>query len=155
MSEIVVMCFYSEVIEKLLNEGKLKEIKTLYSQMGKHPVYELEYKDKKVTVFHPGVGAALGAALMEGVIALGGRKFISCGSGGVLDKNIAAGHILVPISAVRDEGTSYHYIEPSREVSVNSQAVKAIEKVLKAHNCSYILVKHEVLTLFIEKPKTK
>lgn len=155
MSERVIMCFYNEVIEKLLNEGKLKEIKTLYSQMGKHPVYELEYKDKKVTVFHPGVGAALGAALMEEVIALGGRKFISCGSGGVLDKNIAAGHILVPISAVRDEGTSYYYIEPSREVFVNSQAVEAIEKVLKAHNCSYILVKTWSTDSFYRETKNK
>lgn len=141
MSERVIMCFYSEVIEKLVNEGRLKEIETLHSQIGKHPIYELEHKGKKVTVFHPGMGAPLGVGLMEEVIALGGRKFISCGSGGVLDKNIAAGHVLVPTSAVRDEGTSYHYVEPSREISVNSEAVRAIEKVLKDHNCNYLLVK--------------
>ncbi|GFZ33310.1 purine-nucleoside phosphorylase [Clostridium zeae] len=141
MSDRVVMCFYSEVIEKLVRDGKLKEIRPLYSQIGKHQIYELEYENKRVTVFHPGVGAALGTALMEEVIALGGRKFISCGSGGVLDKNIAAGHIIVPNAAVRDEGTSYHYVEPSREIYVNSEAVTAIEKVLKAHKCSYLLAK--------------
>lgn len=141
MPEQVIMCFYSEVIDKLLKEGKVKEIRTLYSQIGKHPVYELEHKGKKVIAFHPGVGAPLGVGLMEEVIALGGKKFICCGSGGVLDKNITAGHILVPTSAIRDEGTSYHYVKPSREISVNSEAVKAIEKILKAHNCSYILVK--------------
>ncbi|MCR2044039.1 nucleoside phosphorylase [Anaerosalibacter massiliensis] len=119
--------------------------------MGKHPVYELEYKGEKVSVFHPGVGVAL----MEEIIALGGRKFISYGSGGVLDKNIAAGHILVPISAVRDGGTSYHYIKPSREVSVNSQAVKAIEKVLKVHNCSYIPVKTWSIDSFYRETKNK
>ena len=141
MSDRVVMCFYSEVIEKLVNEGKLKEIKTLYSQIGRHPVFELEHKGEKVTVFHPGVGAALGATLMEQVIALGGKKFISCGSGGVLDKKIAVGHILVPNSAVRDEGTSYHYIEPSREISINIKAIKAIEKILNKHKCNYLLTK--------------
>ncbi|MBL4931876.1 nucleoside phosphorylase [Clostridium paridis] len=141
MSESVVMCFYSEVIEKLSNDGRLKEIKTLYSQIGKHPIYELDYKGKKVTVFHPGVGAALGASLMEEVIALGGRKFISCGSGGVLDKDIAVGNIIVPNSAIRDEGTSYHYVEPSREISINNKAIEAIEKTLKAHKCNYILAK--------------
>jgi uridine phosphorylase len=77
MSEHVVMCFYSEVIERLIAQGKLKPIKELYSQIGRHPVYELEYNEQKVTVFHPGVGAPLGAGLMEEVIALGGRKFIS------------------------------------------------------------------------------
>jgi uridine phosphorylase len=141
ISENVVMCFYSEVIDNLLNKGMLKEIKTLYSQIGKHHVYELIHEGKKVVVFHPGVGAPLGAGLMEEVIALGGRKFISCGSGGVLDKDIAAGHVLVPISAIRDEGTSYHYVEPSREISVNETAIEAIEKTLSKHNCSYLKVK--------------
>lgn len=155
MSERVIMCFYSEVIEKLVNEGRLKEIKNLHSQMGKHPIYELEHEGKKVTVFHPGVGAALGAGLMEEVIALGGSKFISCGSGGVLDKNITAGHILVPYSAVRDEGISYHYVEPSREISVNKKAIKAIEKVLKSHNCNYLLVKTWSTDSFYRETKDK
>jgi len=78
---------------------------------------------------------------MEEVIALGGRKFISCGSGGVLDKSIAAGHILVPESAVRDEGTSYHYVSPQREIAVRRQAVDAIKKVLGRYSYSYLPVK--------------
>lgn len=155
ISERVIMCFYSEVIDKLVNEGRLKEITNLYSQMGKHPIYELEHEGKKVTVFHPGVGAALGAGLMEEVIALGGSKFISCGSGGVLDKNITAGHILVPYSAVRDEGTSYHYIEPSREISVNNKAVKAIENVLISHSCKYLLIKTWSTDSFYRETKDK
>ena len=91
---------------------------------------------------------------MEEVIALGGKKFISCGSGGVLDKNITAGHILVPNSAVRDEGTSYHYVEPGREISVNGKALSAIEKVLKAHNCNYLLVKTWLAIYTITKVKS-
>lgn len=141
LPESVVMCFYAEVIEKLLKENLLKEIAVLHSQIGRHPVYQLEYEGKPVTVFHPGVGAPLGAGLMEEVIALGGRKFISCGSGGVLDKSIAAGHILVPEIAVRDEGTSYHYVSPQREIAVSRQAVDAIKKVLVRHSCSYLPVK--------------
>ncbi|HSL86267.1 MAG TPA: nucleoside phosphorylase [Bacteroidales bacterium] len=139
--ESVVMCFYSEVLEKLSSENRLVEIAVLYSQMGRHPVYRLLHEGRAVTVFHPGVGAPLGAGLMEEVIALGGRKFISCGSGGVLDRKIAAGHILVPNLAVRDEGTSYHYAAPAREISVNPQAVSAIERVLQSHQCRYMLVK--------------
>lgn len=155
ISERVVMCFFSEVIEKLLAQGILREITTLYSQIGKHPVYELEHKGTKITVFHPGVGAPLGAALMEEVIALGGKKFICCGSGGVLDKDIAVGHILVPTTAVRDEGTSYHYSEPSREISVNTEAVNAIEKVLKAHKCEYLLMKTWSTDSFYRETKDK
>ena len=37
-----------------------------------------------------------------------------CGGGGVLDKDIGVGELLVVEGAIRDEGFSYHYIEPSR-----------------------------------------
>jgi len=141
MPEEVVMCFYNEVIEKLKDEGKLREITCLYSQMGRHPIYEIEYNGRKVALYQPGIGSSFGAALMEEVIALGGKKFISCGSGGVLDSQITVGHILVPTVAVRDEGTSYHYLEPKREVSVDEKAVNAIKTVLERHKCSYKLIK--------------
>jgi uridine phosphorylase len=49
----------------------------------------------------------------------------------VLQEDIAVGHVLVPTSAVRDEGTSYHYLPPGREVSASAEAVAAIEATLR------------------------
>ncbi len=139
--ESVVICFFNDVIAKLKNEGKLKYITCMTSEVGEHPIYELKVGDRAVTLFHPGVGAPLCAGMLEEVIALGGRKFIACGGAGVLDRSIAVGHIIVPVAAVRDEGTSYHYLPPSREVQVNRKAVLAIEEVLIKHKCNYILAK--------------
>ncbi len=139
--ENVVICFFNDVITSLKNEGKLEVITCMKSEIGEHPIYRLQEEEKAVTVFHPGVGAPLCAGMLEEVIALGGRKFIACGGAGVLDSSIAVGHILVPVTAVRDEGTSYHYLPPSREVQVNRKAVEAIESVLKKHQCKYILSK--------------
>ena len=82
-------------------------------------------------MLHPRVGAPVSAAMLELTIALGARKFIACGGAGVLDSKIAVGHIIVPNSAVRDEGTSYHYLAPSREVAPHPRALAAIEKTLK------------------------
>jgi uridine phosphorylase len=121
ISENVVMCFFKEVIERLKNEGKLKVVTNLKSEMGLYPIYEMQYANKAVTLFHPGLGAPFSAELMEKVIALGCKKFIACGGAGVLDKTIAVGHVIVPISAIRDEGTSYHYLPPSREVQVKKR----------------------------------
>lgn len=45
---------------------------------------------------------------------------------------------LVPIKALRDEGTSYHYLPPSRYVDLNPSALKAIEQRLNQHHYSYI-----------------
>lgn len=139
--ENVVICFFNDVIERLKNEGKLKLITNLKSEIGLHPIYEIQCDGRKLAVFHPGIGAPLSAGMMEEVIALGGEKFIACGGAGVLDKTIAVGHIIVPISAIRDEGTSYHYLPPSREVQVNPKAVEAIKQVLQKHKCKYLLAK--------------
>ncbi len=55
------------------------------SEIGTHPLYEIEHDGRKLALFHPGVGAPLAAALLEEVIARGCRKFIACGGAGVLD----------------------------------------------------------------------
>jgi uridine phosphorylase len=39
---------------------------------------------------------------------------------------------------VRDEGTSYHYLPPSREVTTNPETVATIESVLQHHQVPYI-----------------
>jgi len=139
--EHCVPCFFQELIAKLCEEGKARLVWSDRSEQGAHPVYETELHGKRLPLFHPGVGGPLAAALLESVIALGCRKFIACGGAGVLKKEIVAGHLIVPTSAVRDEGTSYHYLPPSREVEASREAVVAIEKVLQQRGLSYVLGK--------------
>ena len=91
--------------------------------------------------FHPNVGAPLAAGLMEEVTALGAKHIIACGGCGVLDKDIGVGHILVPEAALRDEGTSYHYLPPSAEVTADAAALASIEAVLNAHRIPYLRTK--------------
>ncbi len=133
-----VACFFQDVITKLTQEHEARIIHRLQSEIGTHPVYEIALNSKRLAVFHPGVGAPLAAAFLEEMIALGCSKFIACGGAGVLDSKIALGHIIVPSIAVRDEGTSYHYLPPGREVSASETAVVAIEKTLSAHSVDYL-----------------
>jgi uridine phosphorylase len=135
----VVFCFFQSVISHVC-EGAEK-ITDLGSEIGKNPVYVLHFKGERIAVVHPGVGAPLAAGFTDELIALGARKFIACGGAGVLNREIACGHIIVPNAAVRDEGTSYHYLPPSREVNANAHAVKVISETLDAHNVPYIVGK--------------
>jgi uridine phosphorylase len=139
--ERCVVCFFQEVITGLEAEGRLTLISTRKSEIGGHPVYEMNVDGARLALFHPGVGAPLAAGLLDEVIPLGCRKFIACGSAGVLNREIAVGHVIVPTSAVRDEGTSYHYLPPDREVAATPQAVAAIEQVLRTRNVPHILGK--------------
>jgi uridine phosphorylase len=139
--ERCVLCFFQEVIDGLRESGEIRRITALRSEMGEHPVYELNADGRRLAVYHPGVGAPLAAGGLEELIAKGCGKFIACGGAGVLDREIACGHLIVPVAAVRDEGTSYHYLPPSREVRSHPAAVAAIEATLKARNCEYLLTK--------------
>jgi uridine phosphorylase len=136
--EHCVICFFREVIAGLVASGRARQISAQKSEVGEHPVYEIDLDGRRLAVFHPGVGAPLAAGLLEEVIALGCRKFIACGGCGVLDSEIVAGHVIVPVSAVRDEGTSYHYLPPAREVDASAEGVAAIEAVLRAHAVPYL-----------------
>lgn len=48
------------------------------------------------------VGAAAAVIKLERIIALGVDKIIVFGSAGVLDHEIAAGNIVIPVAAVRE-----------------------------------------------------
>ncbi len=136
-----VICFFQDVITHFVTLGLAQEIYALRSEMGRHPIYVHEVQGHRVALIHPGVGAPLAAAILEEVIALGCRNFVVCGGCGVLNRELAVGHLVVPTSAVRDEGTSYHYLAPSREVVASPAAVVAIEQTLKRRKVEYILGK--------------
>ncbi len=139
--EHCVICFFAEVIQWLLETQAPKRVTHSISEIGQHPLYEMMYEGNRLAFFHPGIGAPLAVSLLEEMIARGCRKFIACGGCGVLDKEIAVGHVLLPVSAIRDEGTSYHYLAPAREVAMNPHALDAIETVLSRHGIEYLRTK--------------
>ncbi len=140
-----VLCFFPEVIQELLDEGRLHQIGAIRSELGRHPLYVLRVETspgvREVLVAHPGVGAPLAAGILEEIIALGVRRLIACGGCGVLRPEIVAGHPVVLSSAVRDEGTSYHYLPPSREAQPHPVAVAALEAACQALDIDYRLGK--------------
>ena len=136
-----VLCFFQDVLNQLLEDEQLILLGHLGSEMGKHPVYRYGSGSGAVTVFHPGVGAPLAAAFLEELIAVGVTKYIVCGGCGVLDRSIDSGALMIINSAVRDEGTSYHYLPPSREVKANPRGVEVLEETCREAGVAYKLVK--------------
>ncbi len=137
LPEHCVICFFSEAIDKVVAEYGAKVLVENRWEDGPHRIYEISYRNQRLAFFHPGVGAPMAAGLLEEVIALGCRKFIVCGGCGVLEKGIAVGYIIVVSGAVRDEGVSYHYLPPGREVIANEVAVNALVNALESRGIPY------------------
>ena len=139
MPPCVVMCFFQDAIRTAVKEAEA--LIQLGSEIGKNPIYVIEHEGQRVAVVHPGIGAPMAAGFLEELIALGGRTFMACGGAGVLNSRIHAGHVIIPTSALRDEGTSYHYLPAAREVRMSPHVVSTLERVLQRHNQPYELGK--------------
>ena len=136
-----VVCFFQDVINRLRRDYELKVLAQRASEVGQHPLYELQLKRGRLALFHPGLGAPLAVGLLEEVIARGCRKFIVCGSCSVLAPEQTAGRLIIPNAAVREEGTSYHYAPPSREIAPSPAAVAALEATLRQRQIPCVLGK--------------
>ena len=137
LPEHCMICFFSEVIEKIVAEQNAKIVVENRWEDGPHHIYEIVRQGRRVVFFNPGVGAPLTSGLLEEAIAFGCRKFIACGGCGVLEKDIAVGQLMVVQAAVRDEGVSYHYLPPGREVSAHPAGINALVETLDKRGMPY------------------
>ena len=139
--EHCVVCFFGEVVQKVAEAHGARAFFVSKWEDGPHPFYEMTYRGRRLAFFQPGVGAPFSAALLEDAIALGCRKFMVCGGAGVLERGFAVGDLIVVSAAVRDEGTSYHYLPPAREVEADPAALQALVDTLEARGLPYVVGK--------------
>ena len=135
--EACVICFFQEVIDKVVAVHQAQRLVENRWEVGPHPIYEIVYRGQRLAFFHPGIGAPLAAALLEEVIGFGCRKFMACGGCGVLQEDLAVGHLILVSGAVRDEGVSYHYLPPAREVIANETGVRVLTTILRQRGFPY------------------
>jgi uridine phosphorylase len=136
--ELCVISYFRDIIERVAAEQKAKIVVPNQWEDGPHPLYEIDHKGHRLAFYHPGVGGALAAGLLEEFIAYGCRTFLVCGGCGVLDEIVLEKHIVCIDSAVRDEGTSYHYLPPAREVLANKTGLQEITAYLEETNTPFI-----------------
>jgi len=141
LPEKCVFAFLGEHIDKYAIESKALKVAEFISATKTYPIYVLEYKGESIALCQAPVGAAAAAQLLDWLIGYGVRKIVSAGSCGCLVP-IPEGTFLVPLKALRDEGTSYHYAPPSRYIDIKENARQAIEKALIANRIKY----QEVIT---------
>ncbi len=61
-----------------------------------------------------GIGAPALAVTVEELMARGTRRFVSLGIAGCLQADLSVGTTVLCTRAIRDEGTSYHYVRASK-----------------------------------------
>lgn len=139
--EICITTFSQNIISESVEKNDTEVIAKLYTANGILPVYRVKYNNTSVGIFLSRVGAPACVVGLEEVIALGAKKIIQFGSCGILNQSVVENKIIIPTSAIRDEGTSYHYIEKSDEIVAETSSVKIAARCLEKHNIPHILGK--------------
>lgn len=82
-------------------------------------LFEFEYNKRKVGIIGRAVGASFAVLLAEQLFASGCRLLLSMTSSGQLVQAMEPPYFILIEKAVRDEGTSYHYLPPSQFSFIN------------------------------------
>lgn len=131
----LVITFFPEVVQRLTAEGQIFPERTIG---GENPVVLYRFADANILITLGYVGCPACAGNLDLFNAMGIEKVMFCGGGGVLDKDIEVGQILVVDGAIRDEGFSYHYLAPSRYVYTKPEVTAAITNYLDERAVPYM-----------------
>ncbi len=121
MPKVAVSCFSFVTFGRMLALfPDAEEIATMKCASQRFPVYRVRYREVELALYMSGVGAPQCVGNQEEIYAMGVDTLVLFGTCGVLDRSIGDCAVILPTSAMRDEGTSYHYAPPSDEMEVNT-----------------------------------
>ncbi|HEV2317558.1 MAG TPA: nucleoside phosphorylase [Thermoplasmata archaeon] len=84
-----------------------------------------------------GPGGPYAAIVMEELAAIGARQFVIVGMAGSLQPGVRAGDWVVCTRALRDEGTSHHYLRSTKFAYPSSPLTQRLESSLRLRGRSF------------------
>lgn len=153
LPEKCVLTFFRNELNAFVQENNLPQIGYMHSEVVDIPIYLYESEGEKIAIAMPFQCSAGAAGTLEEMHAMGCSKFIICGGAGCLTGKMDVGQIMLPTSAVRDEGASYHYLPPSREVEAPKDVLEKTARILGEMGVSFTLGKTWTTDAFYRETK--
>jgi AMP nucleosidase len=90
-----------------------------------------------ITIVNFGMGSAMAATIMDLLSAVAPKAVLFLGKCGGLKKDISVGDLILPIAAIRGEGTSNDYMPPEIPALPSFRLQKAVSAMIVKHNLDY------------------
>lgn len=135
-----VMLFMEPEIDDFVAHNECEIVGKFVNVTKEFYVYKARVNHTDIAFVQAPLGGAGAVQIMEQLIAGGVKEIIAAGCCGALVED-TEGSFFVPVAALRQEGTSYHYLPPSREIELDAAPIKAICKVLENAGLSYKICK--------------
>ena len=125
---------FNKNIEK--QEGVFADLLKIGEAQAGEDLHGIYVKDN-ILVLVPFVGNPNASGLMEELADMGIKKFLAAGSAGLIDSNFDEEKFLVIDRAIRDEGGSFHYAEPSLYAYTDKDITKTITTTFDSLGIGY------------------
>lgn len=103
----------------------------IFTQNREYNTYTGTLLGEKVSVVSTGIGCPSTAIAVEELIAIGADTFIRVGTSGGIQSDIKTGDVAVVNSAIRDEGTTLHYMPVEFPAIADIDVVLALREAAK------------------------
>ncbi len=131
-----VMLFMEPEIDDFVAENECEVIGKFVSVTKDFYVYKTQMNHVEIAFVQAPLGGAGAVQIMEQLIAGGVTKIIAAGCCGALAED-TEGSFFIPTAALRQEGTSYQYLPPSREIELDDRPIEALCKTLDSAGLHY------------------
>lgn len=132
-----VLLYDPDIEEILLTRLKLKRIKSLENKIPKLLRAYIS-SDQKLIVALTTVGGPVTAIVIEALAYLGVRNIMLVGTAGGISRRVSLGDIVLCDKAIRDEGTSYHYLDNSLYSYPDPKLTQTIYKFLESNGIKFL-----------------
>jgi len=136
LPEKCLFTFLGDVVHRYAKDNNAEVVEELITVSHNIKIYVLHEKDD-ICLVQSTIGAPAAAQIMDSLVSCGCKKVIAVGSCGVLAE-LPESAFIVPVRALRDEGTSYHYLPASRYIELDEEPVAAIEDCFKSHDLPFV-----------------
>jgi len=92
---------------------------------------------ENITIINFGMGSAMAATVMDLLSAIKPRAALFLGKCGGLKKKTEIGDLILPIAAIRGEGTSNDYLPPEVPALPSFRLQRAVSSMIKKHEKDY------------------
>jgi len=92
---------------------------------------------KNISIINFGMGSSMAATVMDLLSAVKPKAVLFLGKCGGLKKKIKLGDLILPIAAIRGEGTSNEYLPPEIPALPSFLLQRAVSSVITSHNLDY------------------
>lgn len=131
--ETVILCLYKGVMKYFRLKYPSKRVNGFLGDL-----YLLNRTNGRTGVMgNFGIGSPVVANLAEEMIAWGSKRLVILSLAGGLQPGLAPGDIVICNQAIRDEGTSYHYLPAGKVVNASSEFASCLSSVFDARGLAH------------------